>query len=150
MMKIIKGDSIVLMTKKQADDINVIFAKQRSKIQKLESEIQSITYQKDSLTWITLDQDNWINYAILEMREDSISNVSNVEMANRVRDLRAAVVSYDKVKGQYNVFPMGNYDTVTNKKGEMNLKPNRYAEKSDWFAALFTVLTITNVILFLN
>ena len=150
MMKIIKGDSIVLMTKKQADDINVIFAKQRSKIQKLESEIQSITYQKDSLTWITLDQDNWINYAILEMREDSISNVSNVEMSNRVRDLRAAVVSYDKVKGQYNVFPMGNYDTVTNKKGEMNLKPNRYAEKSDWFAALFTVLTITNVILFLN
>jgi len=149
-MKIIKGDSIVLMTKKQADDINVIFAKQRSKIQKLESEIKSITYQKDSLTWITLDQDNWINYAILEMREDSISNVSNVEMANRVRDLRAAVVSYDKVKGQYNVFPMGNYDTVTNKKGEMNLKPNRYAEKSDWFAALFTVLTITNVILFLN
>jgi len=149
-MKIIKGDSIVLMTKKQADDINVIFSKQKSKIQRLESQIKLVTYQKDSLTWITLDQDNWINYAILEMKEDSISNVSNLEMANRVKELRAAVVSYDKAKGQYHVFPMGNYSTVTNKKGEINLKPEKYLERSDWFAVLFTVLTITNVILFLN
>lgn len=149
-MKIIKGDSIVLMTKKQADDINVIFSKQKSKIQKLQSEVQTISYQRDSLVWLTLDQDNWINFAILEMKEDSISNISNLEMANRVRDLRAAVVSYDKVKGQYNVFPMGNYDTVTNKKGEMNLKPKRYAEKGDWYALLFTVLTVTNLMIFLN
>ena len=150
MMKIIKGDSIVLMTKKQADDINVIFSKQKSKIQKLQSEVQTISYQRDSLVWLTLDQDNWINFAILEMKEDSISNISNLEMANRVRDLRAAVVSYDKVKGQYNVFPMGNYDTVTNKKGEMNLKPKRYAERGDWYALLFTVLTVTNLMIFLN
>jgi hypothetical protein len=149
-MKIIKGDSIVLMTKKQADDINVIFSKQKSKIQKLQSEVQTISYQRDSLVWLTLDQDNWINFAILEMKEDSISNISNLEMANRVRDLRAAVVSYDKVKGQYNVFPMGNYDTVTNKKGEMNLKPKRYAERGDWYALLFTVLTVTNLMIFLN
>lgn len=150
MMKIIKGDSIVLMTKKQADDINVIFSKQKSKIQKLQSEVQTISYQRDSLVWLTLDQDNWINFAILEMKEDSISNISNLEMANRVRDLRAAVVSYDKVKGQYNVFPMGNYDTVTNKKGEMNLKPKRYAERGDWYALLFTVFTVTNLMIFLN
>jgi hypothetical protein len=71
-------------------------------------------------------------------------------MANRVRELRAAVVSYDKVKSQYNIFPMGNYDTVTNKEGEMNLKPKRYAERGDWYALLFTLLTVTNVMIFLN
>jgi hypothetical protein len=150
MMKIIKGDSIVLMTKKQADDINIIFAKQKSKIQKLQDELEIAIYKKDSIQWLMFDQDNWIDYAILQMREDSISNVSNLEMANRVRDLRAAVVSFDKTKGQYNVFPMGNYDTVTNKNGEMNLKPKRYAEKSDWYALLFTVLTVTNLMVFLN
>ena len=150
MMKIIKGDSIVLMTKKQADEINVIFDKQKSKIKKLESELQIVKYKKDSIEWLMLDQDNWIDYAILQMREDSISNASNIEMANRVRDLRAAVVSYDQVKEQYNVFSMGNYDTVTNKKGEINLKPRRYAEKSDWYALLFTVLTLTNIMVFAN
>jgi len=150
MMKIIKGDSIVLMTKKQADDINVIFSKQKTKITNLQSELVSLSYKNDSLRWVVLDQDNWIDYATLQMKEDSISNVSNLEMSNRVKDLKAAVVSYDKVKEQYNVFPMGNYDTVTNKKGEMNLKPNRYAEKSDWYALLFTVLTLTNVMIFLN
>lgn len=150
MMKIIKGDSIVLMTKKQADDINIIFAKQKSKIQKLQEDLEIATYKKDSIQWLMFDQDNWIDYTILQMREDSISNASNLEMANRVRDLRAAVVSFDQTKGQYNVFPMGNYDTVTNKNGEMNLKPKRYAEKSDWYALLFTVLTVTNLMVFLN
>ena len=150
MMKIIKGDSIVLMTKKQADDINIIFAKQKSKIQKLQEELEIAIYQKDSIQWLMFDQDNWIDYTVLQMREDSISNVSNLEMANRVRELRAAVVSYDQTKEQYNVFPMGNYDTVTNKDGVINLKPRRYAEKSDWYALLFTVLTLTNIMVFAN
>ncbi len=150
MMKIIKGDSIVLMTKKQADDINVIFSKQKTKITNLQSQLVSLSYKNDSLRWHILDQDNWIDYTTLQMKEDSISNVSNLEMANRVRELRAAVVSYDKVKSQYNIFPMGNYDTVTNKEGEMNLKPKRYAERGDWYALLFTLLTVTNVMIFLN
>jgi hypothetical protein len=149
-MKIIKGDSIVLMTKKQADDINTIFSKQRLKIQTLQSEIKSISYQRDSLVWYTLDQDNWIDYAILEMKEDSVQNITTIEMSNRVRELKAAIVSYDKMNNQYRVFPLGNYQTVTNKKGEVNLKPEKYLERSDWFAALFTVLTITNVIIFFN
>ena len=49
MMKIIKGDSIVLMTKKQADEINTIFSKQRSKIQKLQTELEIAEYKKDLL-----------------------------------------------------------------------------------------------------
>lgn len=150
MMKIIKGDSIVLMTKKQADDINVIFSKQKTKITNLQSELVSLSYTNDSLRFVILDQDNWIDYTTLQIKEDSISNASNIEMSNRVRDLRAAIVSYDKTKNQYNVFPMGNYDTVTNKKGEINLKPKRYAEKGDWYALLFTVLTVTNLMIFLN
>jgi len=149
-MKIIKGDSIVLMTKKQADDINTIFAKQRSKIQKLQFDVEYVSYKRDSLKWVVLDQDNWIDYAILQMREDSISNASTIEMSNRVKELRASVVSYDMTKNQYNVFPMGNYDTVTSKDGKINLKPKRYAEKGDWYALLFTVLTLTNVMIFLN
>ena len=76
MMKIIKGDSIVLMTKKQADDINIIFAKQKSKIQKLQEELEIAIYKKDSIQWLMFDQDNWIDYTILQMREDSILNAS--------------------------------------------------------------------------
>lgn len=150
MMKIIKGDSIVLMTKKQADEINTIFSKQKNKIIKLESELIQVSYQKDSLKWVILDQDNWIDYTTLQIKEDSISNVSNIEMSDRVRELKAAVVSFDRVKGQFNIFPMGNYETVTNKKGEVNLKPEKYLERTDWFALLFTVLTISNVIIFVN
>ncbi len=150
MMKIIKGDSIVLMTKKQADEINTIFSKQRSKIQKLQTELEIAEYKKDSVEWLMLDQDNWIDYAILQMREDSIENSKNLEVVNRLSELKYSIVNYNNVTNQLETYQLGNLSISTNRKGEKIIKPEKYLERSDWFAALFTVLTITNVIIFFN
>lgn len=150
MMKISKGDSIVLMTKKQADDINHVFLKQRLKIQKLEQDLEIKSNKIDSLDNLVLSQNNWIDSTTVKITKDSVIHASNLEMSNRVKKLKAAVVSFDEVNVNYNVFPMTNYKTITNKKGEISLKPKKQIERSDWYPLIFMVLTVTNFMIILN
>jgi hypothetical protein len=97
-----------------------------------------------------LNQSNWIDSTTVKITKDSVIHASNLEMSNRVKKLKAAVVSFDEVNVNYNVFPMTNYKTITNKKGEISLKPKKQIERSDWYPLIFMVLTVTNFMIILN
>jgi hypothetical protein len=46
---VFKGENVVILTKKQADDINTIFERQKWQIAELEREIQKMSYLSDSI-----------------------------------------------------------------------------------------------------
>jgi hypothetical protein len=56
---VFKGDSVVILTKKQADDINIVFEKQTQEIQQLKAQKQEIVYLNDSLKAFHVEYTNF-------------------------------------------------------------------------------------------
>ena len=70
---VFKGDSVVILTKKQADGINVVFEKQTQEIQQLKLEKQHVIHLNDSLNAFYIAYTNF--YAEKLKRLDLLENL---------------------------------------------------------------------------
>jgi len=70
---VFKGEEVVILTKKQADDINIVFEKQKQEILQLKSQFQRISNINDSLDSI---QKSYSNFYVEKLKRlESLENI---------------------------------------------------------------------------
>jgi hypothetical protein len=70
---VFKGEEVVILTKKQADDINIVFEKQKQEILQLKSQFQRVSNINDSLDSI---QKSYSNFYVEKLKRlESLENI---------------------------------------------------------------------------